>query len=96
VRACGYTPPTKRKPATKRAATKRKPALKRKRKPAPPPRPPVVKRHVFAADTSTCSLCGLHRRLVVDEDGRELYLHSNVRGADAIWSTFRPGCVVVG
>jgi len=83
VRACGYVPPTKR------AATKRK------RKPAPP-RPPTVKRHVFAADTSTCALCGLHRRLVVDEAGRELYLHSAVKGADAIWSTFRPGCVVVG
>lgn len=89
--ACGRVPPSRRKPAKparKRAATKRKPK--------PAPRTPVVKRHAFPAETSTCTLCGVHRRLVRDEAGRELYLFSNVKGADAIWSSFRPGCIVVG
>lgn len=88
--ACGRVPPSKRKPA--KPAPKRKP----KRKPKPAPRVPVVKRHAYPAETSTCTLCGVHRRLVHDEAGRALYLFSHAKGADAIWSSFRPGCVVVG
>jgi hypothetical protein len=89
--ACGRVSPSKRKPA--KPALKRKP--KRKPKPAPP-RTPVVKRHAFPDETSTCTLCGVHRRLVRDEADRALYLYSHAKGADAIWSSFRPGCVVVG